>query len=166
MCRLNDILFYQKTNFQSMKTIFKLNALCLLMCITYFANAQVSNSSRPDLFNSYSAVIPASVSELDKAFTIRKATSIQLNFSDKLSFTGNVLSSIKRYDNLSSVIIKSTVLQNSILSISKRINDDNTITYVGRIINEKYADGYVLEQDKSGNYSFNKIRTADLIQDY
>ncbi|MEO8862170.1 MAG: hypothetical protein ABI358_12140 [Ginsengibacter sp.] len=149
-----------------MKTKFKLIMPCLLMCITYFAKAQVNTSSRPDLFNSYSAIIPASVSELDKAFTIGKATSIQLNFSDKLSFTGTVLSSVKRYNNLSSLIIKSTLLQNSILSISKRINDDNTITYVGRIINEKYADGYVLEQDKSGSYSFNKIRTADLIQDY
>jgi hypothetical protein len=149
-----------------MKTMYKLIALCLLMCITYFAKAQVNNSSRPDLFNSYSAIIPASVSELDKAFALGKATSIQLNFSDKLSFAGTVLSSVKRYNNLFSVIIKSTLLQNSILSISKRINDDNTITYVGRIINEKYADGYVLEQDKSGSYSFNKIRTADLIQDY
>ena len=149
-----------------MKTMFKLIALCLLMCITYFAKAQVNNSSRPDLFNSYSAIIPASVSELDKAFALGKASSIQLNFSDKLFFAGTVLSSVKRYNNLFSVIIKSTLLQNSILSISKRINDDNTITYVGRIINEKYADGYVLEQDKSGSYSFNKIRTADLIQDY
>jgi hypothetical protein len=149
-----------------MKTMFKLIALCLLMCITYFAKAQVNNSSRPDLFNSYSAIIPASVSELDKAFALGKVTSIQLNFSDKLFFAGTVLSSVKRYNNLFSVIIKSTLLQNSILSISKRINDDNTITYVGRIINEKYADGYVLEQDKSGSYSFNKIRTADLIQDY
>ena len=146
--------------------MFKLIALCLLMCVTYFAKAQVNNSSRPDLFNSYSAIIPASVSELDKAFALGKATSIQLNFSDKLFFAGTVLSSVKRYNNLFSVIIKSTLLQNSILSISKRINDDNTITYVGRIINEKYADGYVLEQDKSGSYSFNKIRTADLIQDY
>ena len=146
--------------------MFKLIALCLLMCITYFAKAQVNNSSKPDLFNSYSAIIPASVSELDKAFALGKATSIQLNFSDKLFFAGTVLSSVKRYNNLFSVIIKSTLLQNSILSISKRINDDNTITYVGRIINEKYADGYVLEQDKSGSYSFNKIRTADLIQDY
>jgi hypothetical protein len=149
-----------------MKTMYKLIALCLLMCITYFAKAQVNNSSRPDLFNSYSAIIPASVSELDKAFALGKVTSIQLNFSDKLFFAGTVLSSVKRYNNLFSVIIKSTLLQNSILSISKRINDDNTITYVGRIINEKYADGYVLEQDKSGSYSFNKIRTADLIQDY
>jgi hypothetical protein len=149
-----------------MKTMYKLIALCLLMCITYFAKAQVNNSSRPDLFNSYSAIIPASVSELDKAFALVKVTSIQLNFSDKLFFAGTVLSSVKRYNNLFSVIIKSTLLQNSILSISKRINDDNTITYVGRIINEKYADGYVLEQDKSGSYSFNKIRTADLIQDY
>jgi len=58
------------------------------------------------------------------------------------------------------------LLQNTLLSISKRINDDNTITYVGRIINEKYADGYELKKDNNGNYSFNKIRTEELIQDF
>lgn len=149
-----------------MKTIYKLFALCLLMISTYHLNAQVVNESRPDLFSSYSPNIPVPVSELDKAFVSSKGSTIQLNFSGKLNFSGNVLSSVKRYSNLSSVIIKSTLLKNSILSISKRINDDNSITYVGRIINENYADGFLLEQDKSGNYSFNKIRTADLIQDH
>ena len=57
-------------------------------------------------------------------------------------------------------------MQNSLFSISKRINDDNTITYVGRIINEKYADGYELKKDNYGNYTFNKIKTEELIQDF
>jgi hypothetical protein len=57
-------------------------------------------------------------------------------------------------------------LHNTLLSISKRINDDNSITYVARIINEKYADGYELKKDIAGNYSFNKIKTDELIQDF
>jgi hypothetical protein len=149
-----------------MKTLYKLFALCLLLISTHHSNAQVVHETRPDLFNSYSPNIPVPVSELNKAFVSSKGSTIQLNFSGKLTFSGNVLSSVKRYSNLSSVIIKSALLKNSILSISKRINDDNSITYIGRIINENYADGYMLEEDKSGNYSFNKIRTADLIQDY
>ncbi len=52
------------------------------------------------------------------------------------------------------------MLQNALLSISRRINDDNSVTYVGRIINEKYADGYELIKDNSGNYSFTKIKTT------
>jgi len=53
-----------------------------------------------------------------------------------------------------------------LLSISRRIDDDNTVTYVGRILNENSTDGYQLVKDKSGKYSFNKIKTADLIQDF
>ena len=149
-----------------MKTTSRLFALCILLTITFFANAQVVTSSRPDLFNSYSANIPASIAELDKAFAAIPGSSIQFNFAGKFPFSGMVLSSVQKYSNLSSVIIKSSLLQNALLSISKRINDDKTITYVGRIINEKYADGYELKKDNNGNYSFNKIRTEELIQDF
>ena len=140
--------------------------LCMLLTTVYEVNAQVNTSSRPDLFSSFSVNIPAQVSELDKAFVTVKGSSIQLNFANNFSFAGTVLSSIQRYSNLSSVIIKSPSFQNSVLSISKRINDDNSVTYVGRIINEKYADGYVLQKDNTGKYFFSKIKTEDLIQDY
>jgi hypothetical protein len=149
-----------------MKTISKLFALFSLLTISHKIHAQTGKSLRPELFNNFSANIPASVIELDKAFTAAPGSSIQFNFANKLPFSGIVLSSVQKYSNLSSVIIKSLLLQNSLLSISKRINDDNTITYVGRIINEKYADGYELEKDNTGNYSFNKIKTEDLIQDF
>ena len=144
----------------------KVFALCVLLAFSFRTNAQTTAASRPDLFNGFSSNIPASVSELSKAFTASIGSSVQLNFANKFSFTGTVFSSVQRYKNLSTVIIKSPLLKNALLSISKRTNDDNTVTYVGRIINEKYADGYQLIQDKSGNYSFSKIRTADLIQDF
>ena len=64
------------------------------------------------------------------------------------------------------MLVKSPSFNNALLCLSKRINDDNSITYVGRIINEKYADGYALVKDNAGNYSFTKIKTEDLIQDF
>ena len=45
------------------------------------------------------------------------------------------------------------------------MNDDNTYTYVGRIINQKYGDAFELKLDNNGNYYLNKIKTDDLIQD-
>ena len=149
-----------------MKTISKVFVLCITLIASYNTNAQVITSSRPNLFNNFSANIPTAVTELDKAFLGAEGSSIQLNFANNFSFTGTVFSSVQRYSNLSSVIIKLPSLNNSLLSISKRINDDNTVTYVGRIINEKYADGYELKKDNYGNYTFNKIKTEDLIQDF
>ncbi len=148
-----------------MKTTSILLVLCLLS-VTLYTHAQATKSSRPTLFTGFSENIPASVAELDKAFTAAAGTTVQFNFANKLPFSGTVLSSVQKYSNLSSVIIKCPLLQNALLSISRRINDDKTITYVGRIINEKYADGYELKMDNAGNYSFNKIKTEDLIQDF
>ncbi|MEP6926239.1 MAG: hypothetical protein ABI834_01320 [Ginsengibacter sp.] len=140
--------------------------LCIILIAAYHTNAQVNTTPRPYLFNNFSAYIPTVITELDKVFLSTEGSSIQLNFANNFSFTGTVFSSVQRYSNLSSVIIKLPALHNSLLSISKRINDDRTITYVGRIINEQYADGYELKKDNSGNYSFDKIKTEDLIQDF
>jgi hypothetical protein len=149
-----------------MKTIYKVYMLCITLIVSYNTNAQVSVPSRPHLFNNFSANIPSPVAELNKAFLGAAGSSIQLTFANNFSLSGTIISSIQRYRNLASVIIKLPSLNNSILSISKRINDDNTVTYVGRIINEKYADGYELIKDNHGNYTFNKIKTEDLIQDF
>jgi hypothetical protein len=149
-----------------MKTSPKAFVLCLILFATYNTNAQVTTSSRPKLFNNFSENIPTAVAELDKAFIGAEGSSIQLNLANNFSLKGTVFSSVRRYSNLSSVIIKLPSFQNSLLSISKRINDDNTITYVGRIINEKFADGYELKKDNLGNYTFNKIKMEDLIQDF
>jgi hypothetical protein len=89
---------------------------------------------------------------------------VKLNFGD-FTFNGIVTSSIKRYDNLYSVIIKAPGLNNTLLALSKRINDDKTVSYVGRIINENYADGFELRKENTG-YAINKIRTDALIEDY
>jgi hypothetical protein len=149
-----------------MKTLNKALVLCIILIASYNTNAQVTTSSRPYLFTNFSANVPTAISELNKVFLGAEGSSIQLNFSNNFSFTGTVSSSVQRYSNLSSVIIKVSSLHNSIISISKRINDDKTITYVGRIINEKYADGYELKKGNDGNYSFNKIKTDELIQDF
>jgi hypothetical protein len=149
-----------------MKTISRLLLSCMILITSYHTNAQVGRTSKPYLFSNFSANIPTAVTELNKAFLGVTGSSIQFNFSNSFSFTGTVFSSVQRYSNLSSVLIRLPSFHNALLSISKRINDDNTITYVGRIINEKYSDGYELKKDNNGNYTFNKIKTEDLIQDF
>ena len=52
------------------------------------------------------------------------------------------------------------------MAISKRTNDDNSISYVGRIINEKFADAYELKINTDGNYYLNKIKLYDILQDH
>ena len=148
-----------------MKTLTRLFVLCLSIMIFSSSDAQVLTSNRPYLFKDVNNQIPATISELDKAFTVPAGTTLQLRFNNFL-FNGTVTSSIKRYDKLYSVIIHSPSLHNTLFSISRRINDDNTITYVGRILNEQYADGFELVKNKDGSYLLNKTKTDEMIQDY
>ena len=148
-----------------MKTLTRLFVLCLSVMIFSSSDAQVLTSNRPYLFKDVNNQIPATISELDKAFTVPAGTTLQLRFNNFL-FNGTVTSSIKRYDKLYSVVIHSPSLHNTLFSISRRINDDNTITYVGRILNEQYADGFELVKNKDGSYLLNKTKTDEMIQDY
>ena len=127
--------------------------------------SQIQSSNKSQLFRNVSQRVSAKETELDKAFSAREGTSVKLQFKN-FDFEGTITSSVKRYDNLYSVIIKSSSLDNAIFSISKRINEDNTIKYVGRIIHENYADGYELVREEDGSYVLNKIKTEVLLQDY
>lgn len=148
-----------------MKRMKKVLLLLLVATITYQAQSQTTASSRQNQFSKLSERLPTSTSELEKAFLVPEGSKLQLKFSN-LTFSGIILSSLKRYDNLYTVIIKSSSLDNTLFSISKRIATDNSITYVGRIINEKYADGYELKKEDDGSYSLNKIKTEEYIQDF
>jgi len=149
-----------------MKTISKLCWLALLLTQAYTGKAQRERPVRPYLFEHCSQKIPAPVAVLDKAFAATAGNTVKFMFAPGFEFSGTVISSVQKYNNLASVLVKSPALNNALLSISRRINDDHTITYAGRIINENYADAYELVKDPSGNYSFTKIRTEELIQDF
>lgn len=148
-----------------MKIMYKVMALCIVIMSSYATRAQVLTSNRQNYFNKYSEKLPTAITELDKAFSTPEGAKVKINFAD-FSFNGIVTSSIKRYDNLYSVIVKAPDLDNTLLSVSKRINDDKSVSYIGRIINNKYADGFELIKGSDGTYAMNKVRTDALIEDY
>ena len=137
----------------------------MTMIISYTSQAQILTSNRQNYFDKYAVDLPTAQSELGKAFTVPEGGKVKLNFGD-FAFNGIVTSSIKRYENLYTVIVKSPGLNNTLLAISKRINDDKTFTYVGRIINDNYADGYELKRENNGSYAMHKIKTDALVEDY
>ena len=124
------------------------------------------SSNRPPLFDGFPAVINCPNNELDKAFSSNESNPVTFSFSNNIIFSGQISSSTQRYSNLKSVVVKLNNLQGAILAISKRINDDASISYIGRIINENYSDGYELKKDVSGNYYLNKIKLDDILQDH
>ncbi|HRN71489.1 MAG TPA: hypothetical protein PLM81_00080 [Ginsengibacter sp.] len=148
-----------------MKTLHKGIALLLLLFTSNQILAQSNPIRQNALFRGSAEKLAVTTNELDKAFTAPKGTVVSFKFQD-LVFKGEVVSNIKRYENLHTVIVRSATLDNSLLSISKRINDDQTISYVGRILNERSADGYELTKNADGAYNFKKIKTDELLQDF
>lgn len=149
-----------------MKRIYKAAVLFTLLISFNSIKAQVVTERRPQLFSTFSKTINFPTSELEKIFTTPKGSIIKLSLGSNAGFIGVVTSSIQRYHNLQSVVIKLNNLDNTIFGISKRTNDDNSITYVGRIINTKYADAFELKTDANGNYFINKVNTADIMEDH
>ena len=147
-----------------MKIMCKLAAITALIMLSYCGYSQ-RVPGKHNYFYKYASRIQTPEEELSKAFDVAEGSKVKLHFGD-LAFNGIVTSSIKRYDSLYTVIVKSPALDNTILAISKRINSDNTITYVGRMINSNYADGYQLKREDNGAYAMHKIQTDALIEDF
>ncbi len=139
----------------------------LLLCILFSAtiNAQHNSSEKPALFNNFSNTINCPQAELNKAFTATANQNINFSFSDNFLFTGTVVSNVVKYANLQTVLIKSPAYGDAIFSLSKIIKKNNSVSYTGRIINPKYADGYELKKDSYNNYQLVKIEISNILKD-
>jgi hypothetical protein len=137
--------------------------LCTLFSVKAFS--QNANGTKPRLFSNFPFKINCPETELSKVFAVAVNQNINVAFSDNFLIDGTVTSNIVKYNNLQTVVIKSPLFADAIFVLSKITNIDNSITYVGRIINRKYFDGYELKKDNFNNYQLVKIETDKVMQD-
>ncbi|WP_462249081.1 hypothetical protein [Ferruginibacter sp.] len=139
----------------------------LLLLLSFFAVtgfSQNNNDSKPKQFNNFPAVINCSEAVLNSIFNASPGQNISLSFSDNFLFSGDVTSNLVKYQNLQTAVVKSAGLNNTIFSVSKIINKDKSVSYLGRIINKNYFDGYELKKNAAGNYQLIKIEKENVIQ--
>lgn len=139
--------------------------LLFLSLISLTGFSQNNNIPKPKQFSNFPDLINCSETTLSSIFTATAGQNISLSFSDNFLFSGSVTSNVVKYSNLQTAVIRSPVFNNSIFSISKIINGDHTVSYIGRIINKNYFDGYELKRNTSGNYQLIKMETDRVIQD-
>lgn len=147
-----------------MKALFTVIFTLSLFVAPGYVWSQNNNTAKRPMFSGISDRVPAAISELEKTFSAKPGQVIDYSFRN-MQFKGTVVSSVKRYENLYSAVIRNDA-NGTLLSISKRINDDRSITYIGRIINNGSTDGYELKKNDDGTYTFHKIQMEELIQDY
>ncbi|MEO8770766.1 MAG: hypothetical protein ABI402_11790 [Ferruginibacter sp.] len=146
---------------KTLKTLFSL-LLCLTTAATF---AQKSEQARPKVFAGFPEKIQLSKNILQSTINVNEGEEVIVAFSNDFHFKGTVISNLKKYDNLQSVMIKSPAFGNSIFQLSRITNKDNSISYSGRIINPGIADGYEIKKDKDDNYSIVKFETKNILQD-
>ena len=139
-------------------------ALVWLLCmISLPGKAQLATNTK--LFANAPDVINCQEADFNNIFAAQQGQNLSINFSGNFSFSGTVVgNTIADNGSLQTVTIRSAVLDNTILNISKRLDANRNTAYVGRIVNFKYLDGYELKRDATGQYQFTKMETNKVVQ--
>lgn len=141
--------------------------VCMVL-LTLFAVTSYAQQNRlavkPSLFADLPQVIHFTAPQLNALFEKAEGQNIDLPLGS-LIVSGLVTSNLVKYQNLQTIVIKLPGLKNTLLSLSKQKGVDKKITYVGRIINPLYNDGFELKPATAGNYKLVKISTDKLLVD-
>ncbi len=136
-----------------------------MLCLTTAAVNAQQNQPAPAVFSNFSSTIQFSESLLSGAIQTAKGQQALLNFGSGFQFAGTIISNEQVFSNLKTVIVRSTAYNNALLQISQQVNEDKSISYVGRIFSPGSADGYELKKSPEGNYRLQKFETAKIFQD-
>jgi len=134
----------------------------LVVLLTLFAATGFSQTktihppSATPLFASYPGTINCKEEELGTIFKSLSGQNINVLLSGTPYFSGTVVSNIARHKNLQYIAIKLPGLNNAVLSLSKRIDENNKTIYIGHILNPKNSDAYELKHMADGTYQFVK----------
>lgn len=133
----------------------------LILSLTQAVSAQTAH--KPAIFSNQPERLVCSAQSLSNAFTASEGEFVRFNFNNNNSISGRVLSNISKYSNLQSMTIQLTGYNNAVLHLSKQINEDRSVSFVGRIMDKDASDGFMIEQDGSG-YAFKKINTERILE--
>lgn len=136
--------------------------LVLLLCLTTVVS--FSQITKPNVFSQFPEVIDCSVTQFSNAFAAREGETITLSFSNNFIITGKVISNLQKYANLQSMTIQVPAYANAVFHLSKQTNDDNSTSFVGRILSTEARDGYEIKRDAIGDYKFQKIEEEKIRQ--
>jgi len=142
-----------------------LSTLCLVLLTLFAATSYSQNrqAGRPFLFADFPTTINCSAAQLNSFFAASKGQNISLSLANNFSLAGSITSTQVKYSNLQTIVIKLSAFKNSLFSLSKQTDQSNRISYVGRIINPLYADGFELKPTPDGNYQLIKIDVEKIL---
>lgn len=139
----------------------KISRTIFLISIIFIGNIFSTQAQR--LFDKVAKEIEFDHKVISSVFSYNPGTAINIKFSDQFHITGILKSNNKIYNNLQSVLIECTNYKNLKFFISKRVNKDLSISYVGRMISRDAEDGFEVAETKSGKSILKKISLKEMI---
>lgn len=143
-----------------MKTLSKLSFAAILSVCSIASFAQLKDT-RQKLYAAFPQTISVDKNTFTGVLQTAVGNSVSLPFTNDFIFSGKVIGNFTKYNNLQTIIIQSAENKESILQISK-IEQENTVLFTGRILNNNAADGYELKNN-NGNYFLQKFETLQLL---
>lgn len=136
-----------------------------VLCISITTKAQTTSEVKPAIFANYPATISIPESSLQNIFSFTANQETVIDFGSNLLFPCKVLRNETKYGNMQTVIIRSTAFNNAMLQVTKIVNRDQSISYNGRIINERAADGFEIKKAVgTGQYQLTKFETDKILE--
>lgn len=121
--------------------------------------------NKPKLFKDLPDRINVPLKNFDAVFDSEVGKTVNLAFASNFPFSGTVVSKAEDAGaGVKSIVITSTNKVGATLAISRIINEDNTITYRGRMMSFNHGDAYEIASE-NGSYYFIKKGLYDLLDE-
>jgi len=147
-----------------------LTLLLSIFCATASAQKNIPinepDQNKPKLFTNLPDRIPVDISNLENLMMVGTGKDVSLKLGDKdlQGFSGKVVSVTNKYNNINSVVIRSSNFNGAILTLSSSTKPDGTVKFTGRIISFQHGDLYEL-QNQNNQYILIKKNFYDLINE-
>jgi len=148
-----------------MKNLATITLMVALTLCAATVSAQNTLLSKPSLFSKYPDVINCTSAQLNSFFESDQGKTVKVSINNTFTLAGSVKSKLAKYNNLQTVVINLPAFNNILLTLSKRTDKREIITYVGHLFDNAYADGYELKKINNDNYQFIKISMEKILPD-
>jgi len=118
---------------------------------------------KPLLFTNLPSKVPLETSFLKALINVEKGKEVSVQMG-KTALEGKVISSVRKYNNIQSVIIRSSNFNGATLTLSSSTRPDGTVKISGRLLSLQHGDLYELQKENE-QYVLIKKNYYDLINE-
>lgn len=136
--------------------------LFVTLTFTFVFTVMFSSARAQKMFDALPETAKFLPSVVEGIFNLNPGSAVDVKFTQGFHVTGVIKSNKKVYDNLQTVVIESSNYKAN-LFISKTIDQDNKVKYVGRMLGRGFQDGIEINMDNAGNNIIKKINLKDMI---